>query len=62
MRVVVTGVEICVKPYNPFTHADREITITGIIEDSDPMQEGEFLEHITSNGIELLEDDSREDD
>ncbi len=62
MRVVVTGVEICMPQYSPYELPLREVTIRGFLEDSDPVQEGMFLEHITSNGIELLEDHSGEDD
>lgn len=62
MRIAVTGVDICMPQYSPYELPLKEITIRGIIEDSDSIQEGMFLEHITSNGIELLEDDSREDD
>ena len=62
MRVVVTGVDICMPQYSAYERPLREVTIRGFIEDSDPMLECKFLEHIADNGIELLEDHSGEDD
>lgn len=62
MRVVVTGVELCMPQYSPYERPLREVTIRGFLEDSDPVQEGMFFEHIANNGIELLEDHSGEDD
>lgn len=58
MRVVVTSVDICMPPCGPYELPLKEVTIRGFLEDSDPVQEGMFFEHITSNGIELLKDHS----